>query len=379
MRAKIIVCLLVLVFINSCANTNFKMNTNRPDIWHGTIETHEIKVGSKVGGRVLNVLAREGEVVKPGQLLVRFDIAELMAQFTQAEARIAQQQAQLDELQNGARAEEIAQAAATTAVAKAVYDAAKNGARAEDIAQMRALVASAEAELSNAKITAQRYEQLFLSGDMSRHESDNARFRHQAFSAKRDAEMKRLEVLLHGNRSEDIRAAVERYRQAQEAEALVRAGARPEAIANLRAQLQEARAKAEELKAQIAEGEVRAPSAARIEAVAVRPGDLVTPNQTIARLLENDQVYVRVFVTEPDLARLRIGQSLAIQLESNPQQKCLGTIEQINAQGEFTPRNVQSRSERNHLVFGVKVKIDNQTNAWKSGMAVDVSLLTSER
>ncbi len=186
-----------------------------------------------------------------------------------------------------------------------------------------------------------------------------------------------LQLLLNGSRPEDVRAAEERWRQAQAAEKLVLAGARAEEIQDARAQLAEANARLDQLNVQIAEGEVRAPVRALVESISVRPGDLVTPNQAIARLLESDQIWVRIYVPEPQLSSVKVGQRARIKVDTvgnSPPREFEGVVEQINAQGEFTPRNVQSRDERNHQVFGVKVRIDNRDGTLKSGMAADVTL-----
>ena len=362
------------VFNESCANTNFGFKREAKLLFSGTIETREIKVGSKVGGRVDAVLAEEGQEVQIGTPIVRFDVAELQAQRTQGEARIAQQKARLARLLNGSRPEEKAQARAATETARANLEAIRNWPRPEEIAQARASVSAAEADVNNVEAAFARAEKLKATGDISQQEYDSAKFRMENTRARRDAEKKRLDLLLNGSRKEEIRAAEERFRQAQEAESLVLAGPRAEEIADARAQLAEAHARLDQINVQIGEGEVKSPANATVESLSVRPGDLLTPNQPIARLLEKDQIFLRVFVPEPQLGLIRIGQRAKIKIDTFPDRAFDGVIEQINSQGEFTPRNVQSRDERNHQVFGVKVRIDNHEGRVKAGMAADVSL-----
>ncbi|HKC84982.1 MAG TPA: efflux RND transporter periplasmic adaptor subunit [Blastocatellia bacterium] len=362
------------IFYISCANVGFGFRKEDPLLFSGTIETREIRVGSKVGGRVTEVLALEGQETKAGQTIVRFDIAELEAQRLQAEAKIAQQAARLERMRRGSRPEEKAQASAATETARANLEAVRNGPRPEEIEQARASLAAAVADLNNADVSFQRARKLYSTDDASRQELDEAKFRLDNARAKRDAEKKRLDLLLNGSRKEDIRAAEERFRQAQEAERLVIAGPRAEEIADARAQLAEAKAKLEEIKVQIAEGEVKSPANSIVEVLPVRPGDLITPNQTIARLLEKDQIYIRVYVPEPKLGLIKVGQKAKIKVDTFADRAFDGVIEQINTQGEFTPRNVQSRNERSHLVFGVKVRIDNREGLLKPGMAADVTL-----
>ena len=358
----------------NCDGKSFGFGKKNDAVFSGTIETREIRVGSKVGGRVEAVLVEEGQEVTAGQALVRFDIAELQAQKAQAEARIEQQQARLERLLHGARPEEKAQARAATETARASLESVKTWPRPEEVEQARASVAAAEADLNSAFASFQRTEKLRASGDISQQEFDSAKFRLENVRARRDAEKKRLDLLLNGSRKEDIRAAEERFRQAQEAERLVLAGARAEEIADARAQLAEAQARLEQIKVQLEEGEVKASAAATVEVLSVRPGDLLTPNQTVARLLEKDQIYVRVFIPEPQLGLVKVSQKAKIKVDSFGDRLFDGVVEQINSQGEFTPRNIQSRDERNHQVFGVKVHIDNREGKLKPGMAADVTL-----
>lgn len=375
LRVIIALPLLMLTAIGiSCDSGGFGFGKKDEFVFSGTIETREVRVGSKVGGRVEAVLAEEGQEVTAGQALVRFDIAELQAQKSQAQARIEQQQARLERLLRGARPEEKAQARAAAETARANLEAVKNWPRPEEIEQARSAVAAAEADLNNAEASFERARQLRSTGDLSQQEFDSAKFRLENFRARRNAEKKRLDLLLNGSRKEDIRAAEERFRQAQEAEALVLAGARAEEIADARAQLAEAQARLEQIKVQLEEGEVKAPSNATVEVLSVRPGDLLTPNQTVARLLEKDQIYVRVYIPEPQLGLVKVGQKAKIKVDTFSDRMFDGIVEQINSQGEFTPRNIQSRDERNHQVFGVKVRIDNREGKLKPGMAADVTL-----
>jgi multidrug resistance efflux pump len=365
----------VLILYAGCGNGGFGFSKEDKLLFSGTIETREIRVGSKIGGRITEAPVLEGQEVQAGQTIVRFDIADVEARRLQAEARVAQQQARLERLERGARPEEKAQASAATETARANLEAIRNWPRPEEVEQARASLAAAEADLSAAEASFQRVGRLYSTNDAAKQEFDAAKFRSDNVRARRDAEKKRLDLLLNGSRKEDIRAAEERFRQAQEAERLVIAGPRTEEIADARAQLAEAKARLEEIKVQIAEGEVKSPAKAVVEVLPVRPGDLITPNQTVARLLEKDQIYIRVYIPEPQLGLIKVGQKASIKVDTFTDRAFDGMIEQINTQGEFTPRNVQSRSERNHLVFGVKVRIDNREGLLKPGMAADVTIV----
>jgi len=120
---------------------------------------------------------------------------------------------------------------------------------------------------------------------------------------------------------------------------------------------------------------VLAPTAATVEVLDVRPGDLIAPNTPIATLLESDQIYVRIYVPETELNKVAVGQKAEIHVDPFQKQSFNGVVEQINQQAEFLPRNVQTREERVHQVFGVKVRIDDPSHRVLPGMSADVRLL----
>jgi len=122
---------------------------------------------------------------------------------------------------------------------------------------------------------------------------------------------------------------------------------------------------------------VVAPSAATVEVLDVRPGDLIAPNTPVATLLERDQIYVRIYIPETEIGLVHVGQRAEIRVDSFPNERFSGSVEQINQQAEFLPRNVQTREERVHQVFGVKVRIDDSSHRVLAGMAAEVKFAAS--
>src|SRR5262249_41384955 len=155
---------------------------------------------------------------------------------------------------------------------------------------------------------------------------------------------------------------------------LLQNGNRSEDIAEAEATLAEARGKLHEVEAQLREASLRAPEQAVVEVLGVRKGDLVTPNQILVRVLRADDLWVKVYVPETELGRVRLGQKVDVSVDGYPGKHFAGTIEQIAAESEYTPRNVQSADERRHQVFGVKVRVANPDGMFKSGMAAEVTM-----
>ncbi len=162
-------------------------------------------------------------------------------------------------------------------------------------------------------------------------------------------------------------------RTAREAFLELQRGNRPEDIAAARAALETEERQLGYLKRQREESFVRAPAAGVIESMDLRPGDLVAASQPVARMLEPSQIWVRVYVPEPQLGRVRVGQGAALTVDTFPKREFPGHVVEIRTQAEYTPRNVQTLDQRMDQVFGVKVAID-PTPELKPGMAATVRL-----
>ena len=342
--------------------------------YSGTLETREIQIGSKVGGRVTEVGVEEGQVVKAGTTLVRFECDELEAQRSQAEAVREQAQADLDRMVRGNRPEEIEQAAATARAMEAAYESARNGPRRQEIDQAQADFQAATAEAANAQTFEKRMEKLAATDTISRQQFDDARDKRDAAAQRAESARQRLALLEAGTRPEDVHAAEAKYKQAEAAAVLARKGFRREDIEAARGRLAEAQGKLAELVARLREAELKAPADAVVEAVSVRPGNLVPPGQIVMTMLEASQLWVKVYVPETELAHVQVGQRATVEVDSFSGRAFEGRVGQVASEAEFLPRNVQTRSDREHQVFGVKVFVENPGQVLKSGMSAEVHL-----
>ena len=347
---------------------------NGRNLYSGTIETREIEIGSRIGGRVTAVPVEEGQTVKAGDVLVRFECDELQAQRIQAAAQASAAQADLDRMLRGNRPEEIAQAEATAAAQKAAMQAAINGPRPQELAQAQADLAAAQADAANAATYYERMAKLAATDTISRQQYDDARDKRDAAAQRAESARQRLALLQAGTRPEDVRTAEARYAQAHAAATLAQRGFRKEDIAAARDRLAQAQGRVAELDARLKEAVLTAPGDAVVEVVSVRPGDLVPANRIVINLLEPSQLWVKVYIPETDLARVHLGQTADVRVDSYSGRAFTGHIRQIASQAEFLPRNVQTRSDREHQVFGAKVYVENPQGILKSGMTATVRL-----
>jgi HlyD family secretion protein len=326
----------------------------------GTVEARDIRVGSKVGGRIDKVLVREGDRVESGQTLITFDDQELLASLDQSRAAA-------EKAKRGFRPEEIAEARAAAAEAKADYELRVNGYRKEDIAAARSDVDRAAADEVRARLDFERYEALAQKDLVSKQQRDTAEANWKMALAQQQNYQHKLDELTRGYRPEEIASAEAHYRETQATLDKFEKGNRPEDV-------DLAKAAYAYDQARFRERQVVAPSAAIVEVLDVRPGDIISPNTPVATLLEQDQIYVRIYIPETELGRVELGQKAEVRVDSFPKTVFEGVVEQINQQAEFLPRNVQTREERVHQVFGVKIRINDPAGHVLAGMAADVKL-----
>jgi membrane fusion protein YbhG len=326
----------------------------------GTVEARNIRVGSEVGGRIDKVLVREGDSVAPGQILITFDDKEL-------QAALEQSRANAEKAARGFRPEEIAEARAAAAQAKAEYEMRKNGYRQEDIDAAKADLDRANADEVRTHLDFDRYDALAKKDLVSKQQRDTAEANWKIAVAQQQNAQHKLAELQRGYRPEEIASAEARYRQTQATLEKLERG-------NRREDIELAKAAYAYDQARYRERQVTAPAAAVVEVLDVRPGDLIAPNTPVATLLERDQIYVRIYIPETEIGRVHLGQKAEVRVDSFPKQIFDGLVEQINQQAEFLPRNVQTREERVHQVFGVKIRIHDPSGHVLAGMAADVKL-----
>jgi len=340
----------------------------RPYEWSGTVEARTIAVGSRVGGRVRQILAKEGGRVQIGQVLVELEPGDLPAQRLMAKAQLDEAIAALAKLKNGARPEEIEEAKARAQTATAALEETRVGARAEQIAAANARLVSAQVALDKAQLDDDRARKLFASQAISQAELDTADATLKGALAQRDAVAQALDELKNGSRREDIAQAQARALEARASEKLVVAGSRVEDIQAGQASVEAAQGKLEQIDVNIAELTIRAPRAALVESLDLRPGDILAPNATAASLVEDDQLYVRIYVPETQIGHIHPGQPVPITVDSFPGRAFEGVVEHINDVGEYSPRNLQTADERADQVFATRVGI-RASEDLRAGMA----------
>ncbi len=213
------------------------------------------------------------------------------------------------------------------------------GPRKEELEEAKHSWEALAAELEQAQADAKRAEELFSTKTISSKEHDDAQSRVRTLEKNVAATRSRYDLLVAGTRPERINAA---------------------------------HAQLAEIEAQLREMKISAPSDSVLEVLSVKVGDVLPANREVATLLLPQHLWVRVYVPEPWLGHIRLGQSVKVRVDSDPNKDFAGVVEQIAREAEFTPRNVQTVGERIKQVFGIKIRLDNGEGKLRAGMAADV-------
>lgn len=295
----------------------------QPLVVYGNVDLRQVSLAFNGSERIASLAVREGERVRAGQVLGQLDSRSLVLEVRQAEAQLAARRQVLERLKNGARAQELAQAGAT--------------------------VSSARAEADNA------------GGQLARLRSANAETGGHAVSA--------LDIDSAVTRQ---RVAEARLDSARKALQLMQAGPRKEEIGEARAQADVAAAQLALLRRRLEDTTLTAPVDGLVRSRLLEPGDMASPQKPVYALAITDPKWVRGYVAEADLGRIRPGMAARISTDSRPGAALAGHVGYISSVAEFTPKTVQTEEIRTSLVYEVRILADDPQDQLRLGMPATV-------
>lgn len=300
----------------------------------GQAEATEIQIAPEVGGRLLDVRVKEGDRVAAGDVVARLDTRDIELQIARVRAERAAAEAQFRVVAAARPPEEIRQAQAQVQAASAE-------------------AAAAQAEVDAAVVDLERFDALLKANAGSRKQRDDAQAR----------------VNVGRERQ---RSAEERVQAAREVVARLQAGATKEERDAARARVTAVDAQIAILEKSRADANVTTSVGGIVTQTLADAGEVVVPRMPILVISDLDHAWANLFVPEPAMPRLKLGQAATITTDSGA--RMAGTVTYISPQAEFTPRNVQTADERSKLVYRIKVSVDNTAGVLKQGMPVDAEL-----
>lgn len=339
----------------------------------GIIEADEIRVGSRVGGRVESVFIAEGDKVTKGTRLVQFEPFDIVEREKQAAAELAQREAALAKMRAGLRPEEVAQAKAGFDLATAEQSLIAEGPRPEEIEAAENRLVAAKAVLNLARQERDRGNELYTNKAISKSEHDRVNEAFTEASANVQIRENELAILKAGSRKQELDQAIARQTQARLTWELAKQGYRKEEVAQAVAARDAASAALDAINQQQNELTLSSPADGYVDSLDLQPGDLVGPNAPVMTILSLQTVWVRAYVPQRFM-QLRLGQRMKVQVDAFPNQTLDGTITFISNQAEFTPGNVQTPDDRAKLVYRIRVTIDDKERLLRPGMTANVSL-----
>lgn len=385
-RLRIIIPLVVIVSGVILWQLFLKTGADRDRLrLSGNIDVTQVDMAFKISGRLNQRLVDEGNHVVQGQRLGALDDTDQQIQLQKAAADADYAASILAELMAGSRPEEIQRAEAKVRQARFALSELLNGSRTQEIAeaeaglnQAEASQRSADSELSLARKDFARYEAVFKEGGISRQAFETYRTRlvkaqnaAQVADFQRKAADERLSLRREGSRKERIRQARSVLAQAEAELALIKAGPRKETIDQARAKKDAALAALAVARQQIADTELFAPFDGVVLSTSAEAGSYLNPGSTVLTIGDIRNAWLRGFVAEADLGRLRLGQSAVVSIDAYPERTWNGRVSFISSAAEFTPRSVQTDKERTNLVYRLKIQLENEDGVLKPGMPAD--------
>ena len=337
----------------------------------GNIETTTVEVSFRIPGRIAERAVDEGMAVAGGQLVARLDNTDLTDEVRLREAELSAADAALRELTAGARSQEIARAEAGVRGAEARLADLLAGSRPQEIASARAGAERARADAEKARKDHERTEALLARQLIPPQENDAARAASEMAAARRKEAEEALALALAGPRKDQVDQARAAVAGAKENLSLVKEGARKEAIDQARARRRQAVEGLALARTRLSYATVVSPLNGTVLSRNAEPGEYVAAGTPVVTIADLREVWLRGYIAETDLGRVKPGQRAVVTTDSYPGKKYEGRVTFISSEAEFTPKSVQTQKERVKLVYRVKVTVSLPAMELKPGMPAD--------
>ncbi len=356
---------------------------------NGRIEGYETNIGAKIGGRIDSITVYEGDIVKPGKLLVQMSDSDIEAQLraklalikaSQQDVKSAEQKLKI--LDSQIKETEFKVKQATLDSQGRVYQSKNlvSSAKAK-LSQAKAELDQVQSQLNLAKLRKQRYDNLVAKGVVTQDESDEVSTVYETtqalYMAKQDAvrgALKDLHAAMGQEKqsksttynpdiiTSELAMLKEEYKQAQHD------------LAKAKDNVKNAIANKDEIIANIKYLKLTSPINGIVTARVVEPGAVVVPGQTVVSLINLDIVYLRAYVSDSQIGKIKVGQLADVYLDSSPNQPLKGKVIEIDPVASFTPENIYFKNDRVKEVFGIKIGFTKPSGQANPGLPADAKI-----
>ncbi len=294
---------------------------------YGNVDIRQVPLSFRVPGRIASMGPEEGASVTAGQIIAMLDAAPYKADMAAAEGNLAEAKARLEALINGLRPQEIEQA--------------------------RAQLTESKAALASAQKEYERNKPLLAQQVIANQEFDNIRSLRDEAAARVDAAQQALSMAIEGSRNEDIKAG--------------------------QAAVQTAAAQLEAARLNLRDATLAAPADGIIFTKIMEPGAVVAAGQSVYLLSLSGPARIRSYLEERHLGAVHVGMDALVSTEANPDSPIKGTVTFISPEAEFTPKTVQTTTQRPGLVYMIRVETVQPTNLLRQGQPVAITLLAAKK
>lgn len=337
----------------------------------GNIEVTDAEVSFKMPGRVSSRAVDEGQLVQMDDLIASLDDAELKAELALRQAELHAAESALAELVAGSRPEEIAAAKAAMDQAQAFVDELVAGSREQEIKAAEAKFAATQANVQHLKTDLDRALTLIRSNAISQGELDYKQGLYDVAVAEQSAASENMQLIKEGPRAEKIAQARAALAQVTAQFDLVLAGPRKETIQQATARTEQAQAGIQLARTNLDNAILKSPLTGIVLSKNTEPGEFVAAGTPVVTVADLENVWLRAYISETDLGRVKIGQVVHVTTDTYPDKQYDGRVSFISSEAEFTPKSVQTSQERVKLVYRIKVDITNIDMQLKPGMPAD--------
>lgn len=293
----------------------------------GTIEATNVTLSAKTSGQIIKLLFTEGQNVKAGDTLLIIDTEALNIQLKQLEAG--------------------------TEVSKAQLEQMRNGARKEDISQAESALQQAEINYKQAKLDFERMQKLNSEKAITRKQFDDAQARFDISTSQFQAAKDNLNKVKNITRPEELRQAMGRFNQSQ--------------------------ATADLIKKNINDSYIISPINGIVTQKFFEEGESVSPMSSLFKVSDLSRVDLYIYVPQTELPGIKYGDDAEVKIDAFENKTYKGKVIYISPEAEFTPKNIQTKDERTKLVFGVKISLENPSFELKPGMPADAKIFTKRK